>query len=187
MKGSELRKQYELSGLRAEDFASKMEVSRTYLYRLFDQEELEPFYVNKSKSLHLNTPIGIPLISTEAMEKFGKASFAKVITNAKYYSVPEFFEKKADYIVQLTDDSMAPKYYKNDLLACKQLAKDSFIQPGKIYLLNTKQGGLCKRLFEAKKKDYVNVVSENEVYPAFDIAREEIKSLALIIGLIRIE
>jgi phage repressor protein C with HTH and peptisase S24 domain len=83
---------------------------------------------------------------------------------------------------------MSPKYYNGDVVACKIIPKETFIQWGKVYVMDTIQGALCKRLFPSEKgDDYIKVVSDNEKYPAFDMPKKEIRALAIVIGVIRLE
>lgn len=133
------------------------------------------------------TRTGIPLVGVEAVAGFGNESFAisqsDVLGN---YAVPEF--ASADFMLPITGDSMEPLYKKGDIIACKILQDATFLQWNKPHILATKeQGLLCKRLKPSAKPQHYLAVSENKEYDPFDIPKNQITGIALIIGLIRLE
>ncbi|MCO5254181.1 MAG: hypothetical protein M9892_07460 [Bacteroidetes bacterium] len=133
------------------------------------------------------TRTGIPLVGVEAVAGFGNESFAisqsDVLGN---YAVPEF--ASADFMLPITGDSMEPLYKKGDIIACKILHDATFLQWNKPHILATKeQGLLCKRLKPSAKPQHYLAVSENKEYDPFDIPKNQITGIALIIGLIRLE
>lgn len=132
--------------------------------------------------------VGIPLIPIEAMAGDGNGDYTASMIDSNRYSVPEF-NNKADFLIKIAGTSMSPKYFSGDVLACKKVPIETFIQWGKVYIMDTSQGAICKRLQKSQKgEDYVLVVSENaELYPAFDMHRKEIRALAIVIGLVRLE
>lgn len=133
------------------------------------------------------TRTGIPLVGVEAVAGFGNETFAisqsDVLGN---YAVPEF--ASADFMLSITGDSMEPLYKKGDIVACKILQDATFLQWNKPHILSTKeQGLLCKRLKPSAKPQHYLAVSENKEYDPFDIPKNQITGIALIIGLIRLE
>lgn len=108
------------------------------------------------------------------------------IDDCEYYDIPEF-NKKADYLIRVTGSSMSPKYNSGDIVACKKLPIDTFFQWNKVYLLDTEQGPLIKRLNESHKEGHLTLVSDNLKYPPFDIPVLAINSVAIVIGVIRLE
>jgi transcriptional regulator with XRE-family HTH domain len=139
-------------------------------------EEKESGYFKKS----------IPLISIDAAAGYSKGDIQHLDVNIENYVVPEF-NKKADYLIRISGTSMSPKYFNGDLVACKSIPTHSFIQWGKVYVLDTIQGPLCKRLYESKKDGCVTAVSDNDLYPPIEIPIIDIRSLAIIVGVIRLE
>lgn len=63
------------------------------------------------------------------------------------------------------------------------------IQWGKVYVVDSSQGSLVKRLFEDKEnQENLICVSDNkENYPPFSIPKSDIRSLSIVIGVIRLE
>jgi phage repressor protein C with HTH and peptisase S24 domain len=82
---------------------------------------------------------------------------------------------------------MHPKYSSGDIVACKGLPLDTFFQWNKVYVADTEQGVLIKRVMPGSDEDHITMVSENERYPSFEIHRSEVTSLAIVIGVIRLE
>jgi repressor LexA len=141
------------------------------------KEEQAPYY-KKSQ---------LPLIPINAAAGFSSGDDKAILhSDVDFYSVPEF-NKKADYLIRVSGSSMYPKYNSGDIVACKKLPLDTFFQWNKVYILDTIQGPLMKRVKKAQDKDYITLVSDNEKYDPFDILRTEIHSLALVIGVIRLE
>lgn len=141
----------------------------------------------------LNEPIeaykaGIPLIPIEAMAGFGSGSSQVMDYDTQKYLVPEFTELKVDFMIRIKGDSMYPKYNSGDLVACKKLIlNDVFFQWNKVYVLDTEQGALIKRVKKSKKDDCVTLISDNPSYDPFDLHFSKINALAIVVGVIRLE
>ena len=82
---------------------------------------------------------------------------------------------------------MTPRYMNGDLLGCKKLSNSTFFQWGKAYVLDTEQGALTKIVEQAENPDNILLVSENPKYKPFELAKKEIYSISLIVGVIRLE
>ena len=130
---------------------------------------------------------GIPIIPIDAMAGMGNGDMPVLTTDCEYWYVSDF-NKKADFGIRISGTSMSPKYHSGDVLACKKVPLKTFIQWGKVYVMDTVQGAICKRLFPSEKGDeYVRAQSENPKYPPFDMLRKEIRGLAIVVGVIRLE
>jgi phage repressor protein C with HTH and peptisase S24 domain len=94
-----------------------------------------------------------------------------------------------EFVIRVSGSSMYPKYSNGDLLACKKIPAITFFQWGKVYVLDTVQGALVKRLFEDKENsDNIICQSDNkENYPAFSLPKNEIRSLSIVLGVIRMD
>jgi repressor LexA len=129
----------------------------------------------------------LPLIPLSAVAGLPVANDVSILSeDCEYYDIPEF-NKKADYLIRVTGSSMSPKYNSGDIVACKKLPIDTFFQWNKVYLLDTEQGPLIKRINESKKEGHLTLVSDNPKYPPFDITKSAINSIAIVIGVIRLE
>ena len=131
---------------------------------------------------------GIPLIPLDAVAGFPVDPNESVyLEKCERYVVPEFENKGANFLIRVSGDSMIPLYYSGDLLACRKITDIRFFQWGTIYVLETSQGILVKRVQESEDhEDCILCVSENSsVYKPFLLPRDDIRSLSVIVGLIR--
>lgn len=129
---------------------------------------------------------GIPLLPIEATAGVFTGDVQVMEFQAERYRIPVF--KDADFLIPIRGASMYPKYSSGDIVACKKLESWTFFQYGKVYVLYTDQGPIIKRIKEGKDDDHVLVVSENEErYPPFQLHRKEIKGVAIVVGVIRLE
>lgn len=79
---------------------------------------------------------------------------------------------------------MEPYINRGDEVACLRINEASFIQWGRVHVLDTSQGVVIKKIFE--EKDGIRCVSYNESYPDFIIPKKEIFSFNLVVGLLRL-
>lgn len=132
---------------------------------------------------------GIPLIPLDAVAGFPAtdSSYA-YMENCERYIIPEFQDKGADFIIRVSGDSMIPLYYSGDLIACHKIHDIRFFQWGTVYVLETSQGVLVKRVMESiEHDDCILCASENDtVHRPFLLPKDDIRSMSTIVGLIRI-
>ena len=132
----------------------------------------------------------VPLIPFEAIAGFTNQDNEGIrIEKCERYFVPEFNEKGVEYLVRVSGSSMYPKYSNGDLLACKKIVEVLFFQWGKVYVIDSSQGVMIKRIFEDKENMHnISCVSDNkEHYPPFSIPKSDIRSLSMVLGVIRTE
>jgi len=133
---------------------------------------------------------GIPLIPIEAVAGYALKGDAVTMEYdiTERYLVPEFSVRGVKYLIRVSGSSMYPKYSNGDILACRPVTDLSFFQWGKVYVLDTDQGALVKRLFEGKDDTYIECRSDNkEHYPAFQIPKTSIRIISIVVGVIRLE
>lgn len=160
----------------------KPNVKKTYVIDLAEKpmvkEENGVFFGNA----------GIPLIPIDAMAGFGTGAVQVMHYETSKYIVPEFSELNVDFMIRVKGSSMYPKYNSGDLVACKKLAlSDIFFQWNKVYILDTEQGALIKRVKKAQKDQYIQLFSDNPSYDPFDLHISKIYAVALVVGVIRLE
>jgi len=131
--------------------------------------------------------IGIPLIPLEAMAGFGTGSMQVMDYDTKTYIIPEFDELNVDFMIRVKGSSMYPKYNSGDIVGCKKLPLDTFFQWNKVYVLDTSQGAMIKRIHKSDKEGFLLLVSDNEKYRPFDIPIDDVYSLSIVMGVIRLE
>nr|DAU79625.1 MAG TPA: Repressor protein CI [Caudoviricetes sp.] len=107
------------------------------------------------------------------------------VTSEQCEHIPRIsFFPEYDFTIIIKGDSMEPKYEGGDEVACKRIDNTSFIQWGKPHVLDTAQGILIKRTYE--DGDKIRCVSYNPEYPDFSIDKDEIYSMSLVVGLVRL-
>lgn len=132
---------------------------------------------------------GIPLIPIEAIAGIPAGDNVGLrFIDCEHYMVPEFANLNVEYMIRVSGSSMYPKYSNGDILACRRVQDLLFFQWGKIYVIDSSQGALVKRVFEDKDPDHVLLVSDNkEKYPPFSIPKSDIRSVSIVLGVIRLE
>jgi repressor LexA len=141
----------------------------------------------KSKE-NLTLSEGIPLIPIDAMAGFGNGSVQIMDYDTQRYIVPEFTELHVDFMIRVKGSSMYPKYNSGDLVACKKLfLSDLFFQWNKVYVLDTEQGALIKRIKKGSDENHILIISDNKSYEPFEIPLTKINAIALVVGVIRLE
>lgn len=129
---------------------------------------------------------GIPLIPISAMAGAFTGEQTVLEYECERFVVPTF--KGAEFLISVKGSSMYPKYNSGDIVACKRLPMgDIFFQWNKVYVLDTDQGPLIKRVKPGSDKEHVLIVSDNEHYEPFELPLERIYHVALVIGVIRLE
>lgn len=129
----------------------------------------------------------IPLIPIEAIAGFGSGEMQVMDYDTNTYVVPEFNELNVEFMIRIKGSSMYPKYSSGDIVGCKKLPLDTFFQWNKVYVIDTIQGPIIKRVHKSNKEDCIICVSENEKYTPFQLQKSEIYSLAIVLGVIRLE
>lgn len=133
---------------------------------------------------------GVPLIPIEAVAGLPSADEIGVkFADCERYVIPEFADKGVDYMIRVHGSSMYPKYSNGDILACKFIKDVLFFQWGKIYVIDSSQGALVKRVFEDKDNpgNLILVSDNKDNYPPFSFPKADIRSLSIVIGVVRLE
>lgn len=137
-------------------------------------------------SHHTDSEEGIPLIPINAMAGAFTEDQQIMEYECERFIIPTF--KGADFLIGVKGTSMYPRFNSGDIVACKRLnLQDFFFQWNKVYVLDTDQGPLIKRIKPGTDKDHVTIVSDNKDYEPFELAIDHIYHVALVIGVIRVE
>lgn len=133
-----------------------------------------------------NPKEGIPLIPVNAMAGALTSEQTVLEYECDRYVVPVF--KGADFLIPVKGSSMYPKYSSGDIVACKRVPMtDLFFQWNKVYVLDTNQGALIKRIKRGSDSEHILIVSDNEAYEPFELPIRCIYNVAIVIGVIRLE
>lgn len=143
----------------------------------------------RTKEPFANYEIKYPLISLSVLPKISDPKFVVDDQYVKeYYQVPKFRNKHVDFLIELEDSSMYPTYNSGDIIACRILRNNSFIQWNKTHLIVTDNNEiLIKRIKKGEDEASLHLLSDNKDFDPFDISTQEISGLALVVGSIRIE
>jgi phage repressor protein C with HTH and peptisase S24 domain len=127
----------------------------------------------------------LPLIPTTAFAGYGTLAYEDLIVE-DYYIIREFCN--ADFLLRVKGDSMAPRFKSGDIIACKKIDEITFWQWHCIYAICTKsQGVLIKRVEKGTDSESLCLVSENPKYAPFQLPKDDILAVALVLGAIIIE
>ena len=133
-----------------------------------------------------NTNEGIPLIPISAMAGAFTGEQVVLEYECERFIVPTF--KGAEFLISVRGSSMYPKYNSGDIVACKKVPKSGlFFQWNKVYVLDTDQGPLIKRVKPGSDENHVLIISDNPNYEPFELHLNSIYNVALVLGVIRLE
>lgn len=132
---------------------------------------------------------GIPLVNATAIGGYGNNVFSFEERDVKdYYVIPKFKHKQVDFMIEVEGSSMYPKYNSGDVVACRIIKERNFIQWNKTHVIATReQGIIIKRIKPSDAPNSLLMVSDNESYDPFNVPKEEIEGLAIVVGVIRLE
>ena len=184
--------------------ASKLE----YILNTYPEIDIEWLLTGKGKMLKadntsdslINEPtlgyndskdsdVSIPLIPIDAMAGFGNGHTTQIMEyDTERYVIPEFSELNVEFLIRMKGSSMIPKYNSGDLLGCRRLPMDTFFQWNKVYVIDTVQGALVKRVHKSEKPGHIICVSDNANYPPFELNFDtDVNAIAIVLGVIRFE
>ena len=82
--------------------------------------------------------------------------------------------KDVDMAICVSGDSMAPEYPPGCQILVKKINERAFIDWGRVYVLDTVNGAVIKKVLPADSPDTVLCVSINPDYPPFEVRMEHI-------------
>lgn len=149
-----------------------------------NQEKAIPFATALQQNLK-----PIPLVTQTVAAGFGNENFSIAESDVKeYYVIPKFRYCQVDFMIEVSGDSMMPHLNSGDVVACTVIRDSHFIQWNHVHVIATReQGLLVKRLTPSEDDSCLRAVSDNPKYHPFDIPKDEITGLALVIGSVCLE
>jgi hypothetical protein len=82
--------------------------------------------------------------------------------------------KGADYAMSVSGESMAPEYPSGSQILIKRIDEKAFIDWGRVYVLDTCNGTVIKRLFPSEAADKVLCKSINPEFPPFEVSLSDV-------------
>lgn len=127
----------------------------------------------------------IPLIPIEAFAGYAPEQYQDIPIENTYH-ITEF--DQADFLIRVKGDSMSPRFNGGDIVACKKIYELLYFQWHRIYVVYTKtQGVMIKRVEQSEKSEFIKLVSDNPNYSPFEIPKEDISDIALVMGAVTLE
>ena len=77
--------------------------------------------------------------------------------------------KGADYAIKVCGDSMTPEIPNGSQILIKKIYEDEFVEWGKIFCLDTRNGAVIKRIYPTPNPEVIECRSINPDYPPFQI------------------
>lgn len=160
------------------DFASLLDVNRNVMSAALngDEKYLTDNLLRKARKFQEENfgedgnPIQkgtLPVIPTEAMA----GTLGEFADSINAYDCERMISpiKGADYAIKVCGDSMTPEIPNGSQILIKKIFEEEFIEWGKIFCLDTRNGAVIKRIYPTEKPDVVECRSINPEYPPFQI------------------
>ncbi len=163
--------------------------NENYTPPTFPTEIIEPTESLVHSNLSHKMRGAIPLVTEQAVGGFSSPHFSiKEKDVLAYYVIPKFRNLNVDFMIEVIGDSMIPKFYPGDIIACSIITNPRYIEWNKCHLIATSDRGMIvKRLMPGTDTACLTVVSDNKNYPPFEIPKDEITGMARVIGCIHLE
>lgn len=82
----------------------------------------------------------------------------------------------ADFAVQVSGDSMSPEFPSGSQIIVKRIDEEAFVAWGEVYLLDTVNGPVLKKVRRTEREDVVECVSLNPAYQPFRVACKDVRA-----------
>lgn len=86
-----------------------------------------------------------------------------------------------DFALRVINDSMAPEIPKGSQIFVKKVDENVFLEWGSVYVLDTVNGVLIKRIEPAESEENITCYSTNALYKPFDVPRSGINAYYRVI------
>lgn len=133
---------------------------------------------------HVQLEGGIPLLPITAWAGALTEDIQVQRHECEQVSFPVF--RDATFFIPVNGTSMMPTYLPGDIVACRRI-ESSWWQYGRVYVLDTTQGAIIKRVYEGADETTLHIVSDNEQYKPFEMPREDVRTAYLVLGMVRRE
>jgi len=173
MTGDDLKLAIKADKRTVEEISKLFGITRNTLDLLFKERQIPIKYVELAKEIGLKSMIldaskPVPYYDIDATA--GNVSIFnedKTEYIKQYISVPAFAD--CDMFINISGNSMYPKYCSGELIAIKKIEDREVISFGEAYLIVTKEQRLLKYIHKGKDKDHWVLKSENTTFDEFDI------------------
>lgn len=110
---------------------------------------------------------GLLVIPTEAMA----GTLGEFADSVQAYECERMVSpiKGVDYAIKVCGDSMTPEIPNGSQILIKKIFEEEFVEWGKIFCLDTRNGAVIKRIYPTDNPEVVECRSVNPDYPPFQI------------------
>ena len=196
--GSKLKEYFENKGITQSEIAEKLGVSKAYVNalftgkRAFGKKQAESWVnlfglsaswlltgegdmLTGEKTIQSSTESDIHLIPLLPVSAQG-GSLNDFVVSIKESSCEKIISpiKGADYAMSVSGESMAPEYPSGSQILIKRIDEKAFIDWGRVYVLDTCNGTVIKRLFPSETADKVLCKSINPEFPPFEVSLSDV-------------
>lgn len=145
----------------------------------------DEFRTNSTQQTSQNNGLGVPLIPFNAMAGYLSGEMSINEDECEKLYMPGL---KADFVIKISGNSMEPRYYDGDYVACeKTTLSDMFFEWDKVYVVDTECGVLIKRVNPGATDNEILLESDNKKYRPISMPVKSIYHIALVKGVARIE
>ena len=157
----------DLLGINRSSLSAAMNGNEKYLTESLEKRVKRFYDSNFSGSGEVFQKGTLPVIPTEAMA----GTLGEFADSIQGYDCERMISpiKGADYAIKVCGDSMTPEIPNGCQILIKKIWEDEFIEWGKIYCLDTKNGAVIKRVYPTQDKEVVECRSINPDYPPFQV------------------
>lgn len=199
--GNKLKEYFDNKGITQSEIAEKLGVSKAYVNalftgkRAFGKKQAEAWVnlfglsaswlltgegdmlngVQAEQTIQPSTESDIHLIPLLPVSAQG-GSLNDFVVSIKESSCEKIISpiKGADYAMSVSGESMAPEYPSGSQILIKRIDEKAFIDWGRVYVLDTCNGTVIKRLFPSEAADKVLCKSINPEFPPFEVSLSDI-------------
>lgn len=95
--------------------------------------------------------------------------------------------KGVDYAIQVTGDSMSPDYPSGSMILIKKINEKAFVEWGKVYVLDTINGAVIKKVRKTDQEGVIECVSTNPAYQPFTMETKYINGWYRVLMLLSLK
>lgn len=153
-------------GINEKGFSAAMNGNEKYLTDSLIAK-VTKFYEENVDQIANSEKVTLPVIPTEAMA----GTLGEFADSIQAYDCERMVSpiKGADYAIKVCGDSMSPEIPNGSQILIKKIYEEEFVEWGKIFCLDTKNGAIIKKVYPTDKEDVVECRSVNTDYPPFTI------------------